>query len=237
MKWAEQLSPLHSFSGGGAISGWAAGYVSWTLKGVDSLVALYPRYLWRPGQATIWIIASFPPLLLLYFQSDLIFFIFCPKQLCAIKIAISYFFFFLTQVAIFQLQPRASCRCKKYMSRASQLYSLFTSPLTPNLHALTQAIISFFLLRAQKLNNSGPSCLAPCECMVTVLAGKYLHLDCLTQSMYNQCPTVAKTLGQRHPQLPITRQPADLPAAQVPVIETKWGSVHVTFPFDWLICL
>lgn len=147
------------------------------------------------------------------------------------------FFFLFNTSGCFSAAAQGFLQMQKIYKQG--LLAIFSFHITCNTQSscINSGHHQFFLLRDQNQNNSGPSCLAPCECMVTVLAGKCLHPNCPAQSTYNQCPTAAETLGQGHPQLPIMRQPADLPAAQVPVTETKWGSVRVTFPFDWLISL
>lgn len=73
-------------------------------------------YYCCPGQTTIWVIIACPPLLLLlYFQSDVILFISCPKLLCVSKIAIS----FLHRSDWFSAVVRTPCRCKKEINRTS----------------------------------------------------------------------------------------------------------------------
>lgn len=78
-------------------------------------MAFHTGYYCCPGQTTIWVIISYPPLLLLYFPSDVIFFISCPKLLCASKIAIS----FLQRADWFSAVVRTPCRCKKEINRTS----------------------------------------------------------------------------------------------------------------------
>lgn len=101
--------------GGGAISGGPVRYLCWTLKGIDNPMAFHAGYYCCPGRTTVWVIISCPPLLLLYFQSDVIFFIACPKLLCASKIAVS----FLHRSAWFSAVVRTPCRCKKEINRIS----------------------------------------------------------------------------------------------------------------------
>lgn len=220
---------------GSAISGGPVSYLCWTLKGIDSPMAFHTGYYCCPGQTTIWVIISYPPLLLLYFPSDVIFFISCPKLLCASKIAIS----FLHRADWFSAVLRTPCRCKKEINRTSGEKNSVQAVFSLHIHCnawssrINPRPFQLFSTQCPEMqNHSGPFLLGTMWICSDSPSWEEFAAWMPKTVQINISPAKAERLGQGHPHLCGSLGTSS--AAQAPDTRSLFSLSSVSFP-SWSV--